>query len=555
MGREAIAVLGLGLVLLVAAAPAGASHVGLRAPPVDPVAAPVPAGPTPSSNGQPGTSGARGELSVSTLDPAAMPNQGLQTNLTAFATTPLPADTSFQVAASETIGGFDAVFGIFENEAQLPVAFFSVFTNSSDTLVHQVYWSGLLLYPGEPYDFQLVPVNATDWELSVNGAEFGGNNSSAYFDFGTDAATWLAGLLFSEVTFYATTSPVPVLLNVPLAFAVREGGAWYLPTSSSTSFSGAGGSPWGVEGRIQHPTLAPGEINTGTSVAALPDNTSLWTGGPVPVRVGLTLSALSGVGTTPFFLDVVVDDTSGAPVPGASLFVGDSLGGSSLVTLLVTNGSGGAEDALLLPNVSADTPDLIQAVVTSFGYSGSSGASVEVTPPIQLFIAIHGLPGAIAPAAVASFMVTVTDAAGAPVGGASLDLTVVASGGQITPASAVTYPNGTLDVEVVAAAVPTVMVIDVNVTADGAWGHASVNLTVAIPPPSFGAQYGGEIELGVGLAIVAALVVIVLARFRGRRPRPLPPSHGIRWGEPSIGPSGDSDAPPTTRTPPSAGTP
>jgi len=555
MGREALAVLGLGLIFLIAAVPADASHVGPRAPPAAPDGSAPRLVPATASASGPGATGGTGRLVVTTSDPAAMPNQGLQTNLTAFATTPLPPDTSFQVSGSETIGGFDAVFGIFENASQLPVAFFAVFNNSTDTRVHQVYWPGLLLYPGEPYDFQLVPVNATDWELSINGAEFGDNDSAAYFDFGTDAATWLAGLLFSEITFYATTSPVPPFLNIPLAFAVREGGAWYLPTSSSTSFTGAGGSPWGIEGRLQHPTLAPGELDTGTSLAALADNTSLWTGGRVPVRVDLTLSAPSAVGTTPFFVDVVVDDTSGAPVPGASLFVGDSLGGTSLVTPLVTNGSGGAEDALLLPNVSADTPDLIQAVVTSFGYSGSSGASVDVTPPIQLFLAVHGLPEEIAPTAAASFTVTVTDAAGAPVSGASLDISVVGSGGQVTPATAVTDPNGTIDEELVAAAVATVMVIDVNVTADGAWGHSAVNLTVAVAPPGFAAQYGGEIELGVALAIVAALVVIVLARFRGRRPRPLPPSHGIRWGEPAGAPGGTSNAPPTTRRPPSAGTP
>src|SRR5579863_5909387 len=65
-------------------------------------------------------SGATGRLVVETSDPAAMPNSGLRTNITAFSSPTLPADTSLQVSVTETIGAYDAVFGIFLNDLLPP---------------------------------------------------------------------------------------------------------------------------------------------------------------------------------------------------------------------------------------------------------------------------------------------------------------------------------------------------------------------------------------------------------------------------------------------------
>jgi hypothetical protein len=555
MGSAKAFAVALGLLCIAGGIPAGGPHLPAamgRPASADPGRVLLPALSSPSDRSSVG--GATGRLVVSTADGATMPNSGLRTNITGFAATPLPADTSFQVSVTETIGGFDAVFGIFQNQELLPVAFFSVFNNSTDTNVHLAYWTSAPLEEGEPYDFELVTVNATYWELTVNGAEFAANDSEAYFDFGADEATWLGGLLFTEIAFYSTTSPVPAFLNVPLAFAVRGPSGWTLPEPAAASFTGSGGSPWGIEGRDQHPTLAPGELDTGTSVAPLANGTELWSSGEVPVRVGIILGGTTGVATTPFLLSVVVDDSSGAPIPGVSLFVGDSLGGYSLVFPLITNGTGGTEDAVELPNVSASTSDLLQAVVTSFGYTGTAGASVEVTPAPQLFLTPTGLPGTLAPGAQASFSVMASEAGGAPVSGAFLQFSVL-MGGEVTPTTAVTDSNGEVSEQLIAASVAEEISVIVTVTGGGAWGHASFTVDVRTPAPSFWSTHGSDIELGVGLGIAALLVGAIAWRVLYRRRRPLPPSHGIRWGDPAWSPAAPGAQPPPTRRPPSGGDP
>src|SRR5579871_3723303 len=249
----------------VAAAPAAPSAPHAPTAPADPPKARLPPGP---SLADPAAAGATGRLVVATTDPAALPNTGLRTNISANS------------AATETIGGYDAVFGLFENTVNFPVAFCYVFNNSTDAPVLQRYWSNLTLLTGFSYDFELVAVNATYWELTVNGAEFADNGSLAYFDFGAGSSTWAGGLLFTEIAFYGTVSPVPAVVNVPLALAVRTAGGWYLPESAATAFSGSGGRPWGIEGQEQHPTLAPGSSTPGRRSPRWPTAPACGAGAP-----------------------------------------------------------------------------------------------------------------------------------------------------------------------------------------------------------------------------------------------------------------------------------
>lgn len=555
MEHAATAVVALALLLTAGAPTVGPGH----APPLAPWTGAALRNPALASRPaviDPEGAGATGRLEVQTQDPAVVPNTGLRTNITAFSAQALPADTSFQISATETIGAYDAVFGIFENNATYPVAFFFVFNSTTDHPVLQGEWASLPLLDGEPYDFELVAVNATSWELTVNGLEFDDNSSLAFFDFGTGAATWAGGILFTEIAFYVTTDPVPAFVNVPLALAVRNAQGWYLPTSGNTTFVGAGGNPWGIEGQEQHPTLAPGEVDTGTSLAPVPNGTALWSGGPAPVRVGIALSNSSAVATTPFFLTVTVDDTLGAPIPGVSVFVGDALGGTSLVTFLVTDGSGNVEDALELPNVSASASDLIEATVTLFGYEGSAGVAVEVTPAPQVFLVTSGLPGAVAPGSTVEFTITAEDAEGGSVTGASLLVTTTTAGGDVTPSSGVTGSGGTLGAELLAPPSPVVMVILVNVTGGGAWGHAVFTVDVRTPAPSPWSVYGGWVELGAGVVVGLLVAAFVVAQMRARRKRRLPPSYGIRWGAPTAGPPRpERGGVPPTRRPPSGGAP
>ena len=541
MFREAAAVAALGVLLL-----AGAGAFGAAPPAGHPVRSGDRVRATPAEVARPhlldpaSTTGATARLVVATTDPSAMPNAGLRTNITAFSSSTLPADTSLQVSVTETIGGFDAVFGVFLNNVLPPTAFFSVFNNSTDATVHLGYWTDLALLDGVSYDFQLLPVSGTDWELTVNGAEFNSTGPAAFFDFGAAQATWLDGLLFTEIAFYTTTSPNSTGSDHPGRLRGAERLGVVPAESATTNFSGSGGSPWGVEGRDQHPTLAPGELDTGTSVPPLVNGTSLWSGGPVPVHVVLAVSSGSGVAMTPLALSVLVDNTTGAPIPGVGVYVGDSLGGFSIMDLLITNRTGGWTTPWSCPNVSSAQSDLVTASVTLLGYQGSEGEAVMVTPA-QRLVPLHvrppggieftGCPGLLHRGGGGH--------GGTPFPGAALVLSTATAGSRDAPAEAVTGEGGTVGATLLAPPAPTELVVMVNVTGGGAWGHATFTVAVRTPPPSFWSAHAGQIEGGAAAAVVVAILAVVVWRVARRPRRPLPPSHGIRWatrhGPPNAG--------------------
>ncbi|MCI4362589.1 MAG: hypothetical protein L3J77_05310, partial [Thermoplasmata archaeon] len=250
-----------------------------------------------ASPSSPSALGASARMLVGTEDPASVPNDGIATNLTAFPNVPLPADSSFQTGAEEVIGGYEAVFGLFTNTAMAPTAFYTVFTNTSDQTARLEYWTALPIVEGAPYDFVLQRTNGTVWTLTVNGEPFGDNASTADFDYGALAATWLGGLTFSELAIYATTTTVPATYVATSAIGVHlPSGGWYLPRNATANYTGPVGASWGVEGRIQLASLAPGELDSGTSFAPIRNSSPLWNGGALPVVVSVSFDAPSVLG-------------------------------------------------------------------------------------------------------------------------------------------------------------------------------------------------------------------------------------------------------------------
>ncbi len=492
--------------------------------------------------------GAQGQLLVNTTDPAGAPNDGLEMNVSAFAGAPFAADSSFQAAATEVIGTHDAVFGFFENTAMAPTPFFAVYSNSTDASEHLAYWPGLLLQPGEGYLFALTAVNgSTQWSLTVNGELFGDNTSAADFDFGANRSTWAGGISFSETALYPSAPTAPMVLTVPLAFAVHRPAGWYLPDEGRAYFHGSGGSPWGVEGRLQHPTLAPGEIVTGTSIPLAVNGTTLWTGGPVPVRATIALTATAAVGLSNLAVTAGVTDTNGVPLPGVALTFRDLLNGSFTPTTALTNTSGSVLVAFSTPNVTANATDLVTALVTTFGYLASAEASIAISPALEVTIDAPGVVP-LSPSGAASVTFTTRSPDGSLLPGVPLAFSLRAAG-SLSPAQGITDASGSITVFLALPSTATGATVEVRVIGSGLWGQATVTLTFGAPaPPSFLSRYGDAFLAAALVAVAAGVILVGIRRWRrGRQALPVMPVRRY-WKE--IRPPRGPPPPPVSRTPP-----
>jgi hypothetical protein len=506
-----------------AAARAGSDHSIL------PGSSPRTAGVAPGVVNPSSVSGGRGEVLVNFTDTNLTPASGVRANFSGLAGGSLAPDSSFQVGAEAVIGSEEAVFGLFTNTTRAPTAFFSVFSNRTDAYLHLTYWTGLSIVAQEGYDFELVLAHGTTWELSVNGVPFGGNASDASFDFGASAITWRPGLGFSEVAIYASRSPVPSLQTIPLALAVDRAGGWYLPTGGRTYFLGVAGSQWGIEGRLQHGTLAPGELESGSALANLTDGTPLWTGGPVPVRVSLSLSPPSSIAGQAVSALATVTTLGGAPLPGVFVYVADALNASVAPSTQPTDFAGSASAFLIAPNESRATYDPVRATVTLFGYSGSSVVALFVRPASQLLVSISPSSATVGENQRVGLSVHVRTGAGAAQPNVLLQYSVTGPNGSaavLSPPYGVTDGSGATALSVLAPPVTTSLVLRVAVSTAGFWGHAAAPLRVV---PSLSNLWATVESYLVPVGVVGALVAVaVLLYFRQRRRRRPVPAMGLR---------------------------
>lgn len=514
------------------AAPSGLSAVGSPAamPQVEPAAARTAAG------------GGEARLIVNTTDRTAVPNTGLRVNITAYLAGTLSTGSAFQVGAEEVIGTYAAVFGIFQNSQRYPVPFFSVFSNVTDQTVHLAYWSNITLAAGSSYEFVLTATAGTLWTLTMNGALFADNASDATFNFGATDATWSGGLSFSEIAFYSSTSPTPSEVDVPLAFAVLETGGWYLPHQGATYALAPSALTWGALGRLQRPTLAPGEIVTGSSVPPVANGTTLWSGGPVPVGVTVTPSRGAAPSIYPVAVAAAVHASNGSLLPGVALDWSDSIGGVFTPAEVTTNGTGSATTAFATPNVSLAEDDLVQARVTLFGYVGFGAASIHLTPAVQLFLQAVPPTLTVDQGATLNMSFRAANGTGGLVGGVLLIFSTSRGTFDSSP-FAVTDGTGSAWVRIVAPSPGSSFTIRAAVSAPGYWGHQSVNVTVVIPAPSLFSKVEPYV-VGAIAGMAVALVAVLLLRERRRR-RAIPTLKFLT--EMQAAP--DRESPPT-RTPP-----
>jgi hypothetical protein len=516
----------------------------------------------------PASAGASTRMLVTTADPASVPNDGIATNLTAFPALTYPPDSSFQTGAEEVIGAYEAVFGIFTNTHMDPTAFFAVFLNSNDTQVQVLYWVGLPISSGSAYDFQLVETSGTIWTLTVNGLLFG-NQSDASFDFGASTATLQGGIGFSELAIYDSTTTVPTSFVATTALAVdRPGIGWYLPENGTANYSGPSSAAYGIQGRSQLAGFAPGEVASGTALAAVRSAETLWTTGPVPVDVGVNLSARTAPGLGFVNVEVNVSTPSATPLGTVPVYIGDSLGGNATPATVFTELDGAAGTILTLPNESVAVGATVQATVTILGFVGSSSTTITIEPSVQVVVTSTAPNLAIAPGTNGTETFETHTAGGQPYPGVALTLTgtvlVAGAAGSFSvlpnPSSGTTDGNGTLTVQLQAPSAAGTYGVVAVVSDYGVWGQTTVHVTVRTPGPTFWQSYGDRVVVpaGVVAAGVVVVVALVLLLRRRRGPRQGLPEMDLRRLREQAGTSGPGAAPsvpPVSRTPPGSGTP
>jgi hypothetical protein len=461
---------------------------------------------------------AEGRLIVAPSDPKVVPNDGLQTNITAFSYLPIDPQSSFQMGAEEVIGTYEAVFGIFDNAALGQVPFFDVFSNQSVRSIHLAYGTHSAV-SGEPYEFDLRASGGGSWTLRVNGQPIGEGPANATFDFGAATATWAGGVSFSEIGLYQNLTDLPEVVTTAVAFQVHQPGGWYLPTGAKALLTGSAAAAWGVEGRAQHPTLAPDEIRSGTAIAEVPNGTDLWTGGTVPVRVGLALSTTSTVATLPVEATITVRDFTGLPIPDVPVNLTDALAGPLLPAPGSTGSNGTLELAFRAANVSAPSHDLVTAAVAIAGYVGSIGIGLALSPAVRLFVNFSGPPPTIEANATTALLFQVDRAGQLDAAGVAVAF-VAGAGGALAEPFATSGPAGVVAIPFVAGPEPMTVEVWASVDQPGYWGQGQVGVQIVRTPPSLLDRAEPWIGLGVVVGVIAVPAALVLGRWREQAPIP-----------------------------------
>jgi hypothetical protein len=528
---RATLVVGVGLLLLLLVGPAGPLAHPAPAAPHRVALSPVWDGPRPvppTRLAHPALGGGTAEQIVYANDSAFAPATGVETNITAFTPISMPQLSSYQVSLEVVLGGLEVVFGIFQNTGHAPTAFRAEFTNRTDNYTALAYWTNLTLQVGTSYGFALLRGTGTNWTLSINGQPFGGSAANATVDCGVTALTWDHGLSFAVNVAYGPSTYVPASVTVPLAFATYRGGGWYLPHQGLASEIGSAGTPWGIQGRLQHPTMAPGEIASGPLIAPVANNTSMWRGGPVPVNVHLTLSDPAPPAFASVSLDSVVTDANGTPLPSVPLSFSDSNDSPFFPALILTNASGGALSAFTAPNASVPGVDTIHVSIAELGFNGSAVGSVSISPATELRVVAQSAPTRLVPGGSASFEFDLRTIANAPAAGVSV-LFTLAGPGSVEPVAAASAADGSIPVTVSSDGQLAPLTVIAKVAAPGYWGHGSVEVQVSPTPPTlYDRLQPYFLPLG-GAVVVAAFLLFVWWRRRPRGELPPLTLPAYRW--------------------------
>jgi hypothetical protein len=502
---------------------------------------------------RPGALGGEVILRATNNDSGAAPNLGAETNITDFEPVPMPAHAAFQANGEMVVGACQAVFGIFENWTLDPTAFFEIFNNTTDASVRLLLWPGYVLTPGTGYGFSFVWVGGTSWRAEVDGVPFADSTNDSTVDCGVAQSRWAGALTFSEVAQFPTTGFAPPNVTAGLAFATLVGGAWRLSTGAFFSGFGVLPGPWGMEGRLQHPTLAPDEVVTGPAVPVLANGTSLWTGGAVPVALTISVSNGSVPASSADTVVAQLNTTTGVPLAGVPLGFSDTAGGTFGPSVTSTGPTGRASTGWLSPNGSRAVTARLTATVRLPGYLANASVSVQVGASVELTVSAPASV-TLAPSGSVEIVFRTTNRTGAPVAGALVEFSASSAVGSVTPVSATSDAAGNASTTFLAARTVGSATLTARVQGPGEWGVASVRVDVVAPPASLLQRVEPFLPDILAAAAIGAIAVglFVYAR-RPRRPVPvlatIKPSSFLARAEPGeTSPPSEvpSGRPPTT---------
>lgn len=455
--------------------------------------------------------GGESTIYVTTSDPNASGEAGVETNITEFPGHTLPTGDALQLAVEETIGRHDALLGIFETGATRPTPFFEVFNASTDAVERLDYATSTYLPSGSGALIALALTSSTTWTASLNGGPLGPPANDS-FDFGPGANRSIGGPTFSAVAFGLVDEVLPSNVTTTLAFAVDRPGGWYLPERANASYVGSASQAFGVAGTDQVPTLGPGELVVGRQVPSLANASSLWSGGPVPIDLALSvpLGPIYGSGLAPF---EAVASEAGRPLPALPLAASDALGGAIDEPFGATGSNGSATATLRAANVSVRSTDRLTVRSTLFGLPGEVNASFEIEPAPEVLLAPSSAHLTLPYRGSSTLTLTARFVGGAPAG--SLLLLVTSDGPiSVAPDPVLSGTDGVAVVTIVSTGGSGSFPITVNVTSPGYWGHLGLVAQVDAAPSTL-----ADLEL-VGLVAGAAAVAVAIALvLRGRRRR------------------------------------
>ncbi|MCI4334706.1 MAG: hypothetical protein L3K04_03650 [Thermoplasmata archaeon] len=517
MGRG-LAATGVLLLVALLAAPvlfAAHSRPAWTPAPASPATAPNHPAASPGQELRPRLGGGSAELLVYANDTAIAPATGVEANLTAFTPAALPPASSFQVSVAAVLGGVEVVFGIFQNTGNAPTAFLASFSNRTDQYLSLSYWRNLTLVDGTPYGFNLEHGSGTNWTLTIGGALFDGSRSNATIDCGVSSLQWVHGLSFSETVAFGGNRFVPPAVVASLAFATEQGSGWYLPRLGVANQSGFGSGPWGIQGRVQHPTLAPGELVSGPSIAPVANGTPLWRSGPVPVDLRLQVSPTGPLAFGTVSVNASLTDPNGTPLPSVPLQFSDSNGSMFFPAGEQTDANGTALAAFPAPNASAPATDTVSAVVELLGFLGNAQSSITTSPAQELLVSPVNAPGRIVPGATVQLTFEVRTVDSHPASGVAV-LFTLSGPGAVDPTAAATASDGTVAFTISSYGELAVLQVTVRVQQPGFWGHDQVGVRVAPDPPTLLDTIAPYEWPAVGIAVAA---VLVFAFYTRRRPR------------------------------------
>lgn len=456
---------------------------------------------------------------ANSTDPGAVPNTGLEMNLTVPT---LPSRSPSEVAtfflsAGEVVGSYLFLLGILANSTTpggvTPGVV--IVNNATGALVAEGFSSTAA--PGTSLLFQASALSGTStWVFHLNGQPFSGTTS---YNLGATTATWTDGIGVGSSGQWTGSAWAPSNITLPQALLVQQDGSWNLPHPVVSRWAGTTTPTWGMIGDAQSQSLAPGEIAVGSDVPLLTNGTALWTSAaatPATVAVTVTPTSCSSGGSVAISAHV---SAGGVSLVGQSVNFSSSNGGTFTMAG-PSSSSGWSNTTFTAPSVGITTNLTLTATVANPSYVGSGSATLTVQGalPGSATVAVTLASSQVGVGHRVALKVHVTGG-GNSLGNVSLGLAASPGGGAFSPfapwttdAAGWAYGNYT------APSAGTVVTLWVNITTTGMEGSGSARLTLTGGGTSNPGSSGTSTDEVVAVVFIALVIVGLLILARRRRP-------------------------------------